>query len=58
MSNLLTIIVFLPLLGAAVVAAMPASRPVMAKWTAALFAAVDLGLTVWLVANFDRAAAP
>jgi len=55
MSNLLTIIVFLPLLGAAVVSALPASRPVMAKWTAALFAAVDLGLTVWLVANFDRA---
>ncbi len=55
MSNILTIIVFLPLLGAAVVAALPKSRPELAKWTAALFAAVDLGLTVWLVANFDRA---
>ena len=55
MSNILTIIVFLPLMGAGVVAALPSSRPMMAKWTAVVFAAVDLGLTVWLVANFDRA---
>ncbi len=55
MSNILTLIVFLPLLGAAVVSVLPKSRPELAKWTAALFAAADLGLTVWLVANFDRA---
>lgn len=54
MSNLLTIIVFLPLLGCAVVAALPGSRPGLAKWTAAAFMAVDLGLTGWLVATFDR----
>jgi NADH-quinone oxidoreductase subunit M len=57
MSNILTVIIFLPLLGTAAVAVLPATRPDLAKWTAAVFAAVDLALTVWLVAAFDKSRA-
>lgn len=52
---LLTVIVFLPLLGAAVVAALGDRRSAAGRWTAALIAGVDLGLVVWLVAAFDVA---
>jgi NADH-quinone oxidoreductase subunit M len=55
MSNLLTWITFLPLVGAVAVAALPKGRPQHAKWVAVAFAAVDLGLPAWLVAGFDRA---
>jgi NADH-quinone oxidoreductase subunit M len=55
MTNLLTWIVFLPLLGSAVVAALPKSRPDYARWTAAGFAAAGLALTVWVTATFDQA---
>jgi len=55
MSNLLTWITFLPLIGAVVVSVLPKGRPQYAKWVAAAFAAVDLGLTGWLIAGFDRA---
>jgi NADH-quinone oxidoreductase subunit M len=55
MSNLLTWIVFLPLVGAAVVAMLPSDRAQYPKWVAAGFAAVGLGLTTWVTATFDRA---
>jgi NADH-quinone oxidoreductase subunit M len=55
MTNVLTWIVFLPLLGSAVLAALPKSRPELAKWTAAGFAAVGLALTTWVTATFDKA---
>jgi NADH-quinone oxidoreductase subunit M len=51
----LTVIVFLPLLGALALALVPKSRAGAAKWIAASFMAVDLLLTVGLVAAFDRA---
>ena len=49
---LLTVIVFLPLAGS-VLAAILGGRPGVARWTAALVAAVDLALVAWLVARFD-----
>lgn len=52
---LLTVIVFLPLLGS-VVAALVGNRPGAARWTAAVIAAVDLALVGWLVARFDPTA--
>lgn len=52
---LLTVIVFLPLVGA-VLAALVGNRPGAARWTAAIVAAVDLVLVGWLVARFDTTA--
>jgi len=50
---LLSAIVFLPLIGAAAVAMLPASRANGARWLAALVAAADLVLATVLVARFD-----
>jgi NADH-quinone oxidoreductase subunit M len=55
MSGVLSVIVFLPLLGAAVVPVAARRRPALAKWVALGFSGVGLALTVWLVAAFDRA---
>jgi NADH-quinone oxidoreductase subunit M len=55
MTNVLSWIVFLPLLGAVVLTVLPKNRPDLAKWTAAAFMVVDLGLTVWVTASFDQA---
>ena len=49
---MLTLIVFLPLLGAAVIALLPKSRPEWPRWVAATFAAVDLALVAWVVYSF------
>ena len=49
---MLTLIVFLPLLGAATVALLPKSRPEWPKWVAAAFSAVDLALVAWVVYSF------
>ncbi len=51
----LTVIVFLPLLGSALVALVGNGRPGAARAIAALVAAVDLALVAWLVAAFDTA---
>jgi NADH-quinone oxidoreductase subunit M len=48
----LTLIVFLPLLGAATIALLPKSRPEWPKWVAAAFSAVDLALVAWVVYSF------
>ena len=55
MSALLTVIVFLPLAGAAVTALIPRSRAGAAKWVAVSVMTLDLALVAWLVAGFDRA---
>jgi NADH-quinone oxidoreductase subunit M len=52
---LLTVIVFLPLVGACVSALVPKRMAGATKWVAAAVMALDLGLVVWLVATFDRA---
>jgi len=52
---LLTIIVFLPLLGAAVVSLLGNQRAVAVRWTAAAVAVLDLGLVTWLALRFDVA---
>jgi NADH-quinone oxidoreductase subunit M len=48
----LTLIVFLPLVGAAVCALLPKSRPEWPRWVAAAFSAADLALVAWLVYRF------
>lgn len=54
MSGLLSVIVFLPLLGAFVVPLVSKGRPDLAKWVAVTFSGVGLALTVWVVLAFDR----
>lgn len=56
MSWILTLVVFLPLVGAALAAFAPErTAPGAAKWIAATVTAVDLALVTWLVAAFDPA---
>ncbi len=50
---LLTVIVFLPLIGAAVVALLGNARATAGRAVATAAAVVDLGLVAWLVARFD-----
>jgi NADH-quinone oxidoreductase subunit M len=50
----LTLIVFLPLAGAAACALLPKDRLAWPRWVAATFAAVDLGLVAFLVVAFSR----
>jgi NADH-quinone oxidoreductase subunit M len=53
MSYLLTLIVFLPLAGAVITLALPSRQEKSARWVAAVVAAVDLALFVWLLTQFD-----
>jgi len=55
--NYLTTIIFLPLLGAVIVAFVFSSRPRAIKWTAALFTFIPLLLSIILFINFDRSPA-
>ena len=52
---MLTLIVFLPLVAAAVCALLPKQQPTWPRWVAAVFAAVDLALVGYVIATFDRA---
>ena len=49
---MLSLIVFLPLIGAAACAVVPKSRPELPRWVAGVFSAVDLALVAWLVYRF------
>jgi len=51
---ILTILVFLPVLGAAVMLFIPKERDGQAKWIAAGFTGVQLLFAIWLLAAFDR----
>ena len=53
----LSLIVFLPVIGAAVVLAIPKAKEAAIKWVALLFALVTLALTVVLAVQFDYSAA-
>jgi NADH-quinone oxidoreductase subunit M len=48
----LTLIVFLPLVGAAVCGLLPNDRPEWPRWVAGTVTAVDLALVAWLVYRF------
>jgi NADH-quinone oxidoreductase subunit M len=48
----LTLIVFLPLVGAAVCALLPKERPEWPRWVAGVFSAVDLALVAWVVWSY------
>ena len=52
---MLTTIIFLPLLGAAVTALMPRSNPGAAKWSALLFAVANLIVATYAMVRFDVA---
>ncbi len=43
-----------PLIGMAVILALPKNRPNLVKWTAAITSAIPLGLGIWIFLNFDR----
>ena len=51
---MLTLIVFLPLVGAAICALLPKDRLTWPRWVAAFISAVDLGLVAFLVVAFSR----
>ncbi|WP_174818619.1 complex I subunit 4 family protein [Paenibacillus kobensis] len=50
---ILSLIVFSPLLGAAVLLAMPKQRARMLRWTAIAATLLPLALSVWLYADYD-----
>src|SRR5262245_23277675 len=52
---LLTLMVFIPLLGAAVVLCLPPGAKDTIRWTATAFTIPPMVLTVWLLARFDPA---
>ena len=54
---LLTLMTFTPLLGMAVILALPRNNPNLVRWTAVLFTAIPLALGVFLYMNFDRTTA-
>ena len=53
----LSLIVFLPVIGAAVVMAIPKAKESAIKWTALIFSLVTLALAVMLAVQFDYSAA-
>ncbi len=53
MPPILSLMVFLPLLGAVAIAAAPADRPTWPRWIAAATTAVVLGLAVWMFATIE-----
>lgn len=55
--HILTLITFLPLLGALVVLAIPRERPGAVRWTALVFTLLPLALAAVLYSQFDHTAA-
>ena len=53
-ASILTILVFLPVLGAAVMLPMPKARENLFRWIAAGTTGLQLLFAIWLVAAFDR----
>ncbi len=53
MLPLLTTIVFLPLVGAAITAFLPKDRAGLPRMVALVVSLIDLALVIWLVASFD-----
>lgn len=57
LDNLLTLITFIPLLGALLLLVMPRGNKQVVRWTALLFSLVPFALSLLLWAGFDRTAA-
>jgi NADH-quinone oxidoreductase subunit M len=53
--NYLTVIIFLPMVGAAVIAFIPGLSDRLIRWLSALFTFIPLALSCYLFAIFDRA---
>lgn len=51
---MLSLLIFLPLLGAAAVLVLPKAQEQNARWVAALFAAINLALSLVMFVGFDR----
>ena len=49
---MLTLIVFLPLVGAAICGLLPKDRPEWPRWVAGAVSAIDLALVAWVVTQF------
>ncbi|HQX75565.1 MAG TPA: NADH-quinone oxidoreductase subunit M [Thermoflexales bacterium] len=52
MSNILSIITFLPLVGMILVLLMPSSQTKLVQWGAVIFSLIPLALSVWLFADY------
>jgi NADH-quinone oxidoreductase subunit M len=57
MPNILSVMTFLPLVGMAVILALPRNNPNLVRWTAVTFTGLPLLLGLWLFMNFDRSTA-
>lgn len=55
--NYLSTIVFLPVVGAIIIALISGSRPRLTRWLAAIFSFIPLVLAVVLFCNFDKSLA-
>jgi NADH-quinone oxidoreductase subunit M len=55
--GILSLITFIPLLGAVLILCMNEENKPAIRWLATLFAAIPLGLSTWLYFNFDTATA-
>lgn len=53
-TSILTLLVFLPVIGALVILPVPKSRASYIKWIAAIFTGLQVILAFWLFAVFDR----
>ncbi len=56
MDNILTLMTFIPLVGAALILCLPRDRDHLVRWAAVAITAVPLLLAIWLLFNFDRSA--
>jgi len=54
---ILSIITFLPLIGAILILLLPKEKENLLRWTAVLFSALSFVLSIWVFKNFDRAQA-
>ena len=52
---MLSLMTFVPLIGAAIILALPRNKPSLVRWTAVVFTAIPLILGICLFMNFDRA---
>jgi len=52
-SWILTLITFIPLIGAAIVIFIPKERELAIKWTAVVVSLIPLALSIWLWMNYD-----
>mgnify|MGYP000160571508 CR=1 FL=1 len=57
MENILTLMIFIPVFGAAVILCLPRGNDNLVRWTAVAATVPPLLMAIWLYFNFDRSVA-